>query len=269
MYIHLIYPIFDAMQKFLILLALGLLPMISSAQYNSSFGFNVGVANYLGEIGGTTEEGRGFIHDLKLNRTRWNAGGFFRYKFTPIIGTSVHIDYMRVSGADSLSEYNKRRARNLSFRNDIVELSSRIEIYFFNINDIGSAGRYVMDFKAYGFLGVGVFYSNPKAKYEGTWENLRELKTEGQTREYAKFNLSIPQGLGFFYTHRKIHRFGWELAWRTTFTDYIDDISTVFLGDDAFVDQSTAQALYSRTREIDNFYTQFPDVSTNDYKNKV
>ncbi|MCH7534989.1 MAG: hypothetical protein IH948_04480 [Bacteroidetes bacterium] len=240
----------------MIFFILGLYPVISLAQYNSSFGFNAGVGNYLGEIGGTTEPARGFIYDLKLSQTKWAVGTFFRYKFTPIISASAHFNYQRVSGADRLSEYFPRKVRNLSFKNDLFELSSRIEIYFFSINDIGKAGRYVMDFKAYGFLGVGLFMSNPKASLDGDWHALRPLKTEGE--KYALFNLSIPQGIGFFYTYRRKHRFGWELNWRTTFTDYIDDISTVFLGDAYFEDGSLSQALFSRVRELDNFEQEFP-----------
>jgi hypothetical protein len=34
--------------------------------------------------------------------------------------------------------------------------------------------------------------------------------------------------VGFYFTFNKQWRVGWEISWRTTFTDYLDDISTTF-----------------------------------------
>ncbi|NQY67879.1 MAG: hypothetical protein HRT72_09190, partial [Flavobacteriales bacterium] len=250
------------MRKNLLFLIIFLLPITGFGQYNSSVGLTLGVSNYLGEIGGNAETGKAFIGDLKLSQSNLAIGGLFRYKFTPLISTSLHFDYVRISGADSLTEFHKysdpgmkRAARNLSFRNDIYELTSRLELVFFGINDIGSTGRYVLDFKAYVFLGLGVFMHNPKARteYDNKWHELRPLRTEAQDKEYSKFGLTIPQGFGFYYTYRKIHRFGAEFAWRTTFTDYIDDVSTTFAGDAAFEEGSLSQELHSRTEEIENY----------------
>ncbi|HRF81550.1 MAG TPA: hypothetical protein PL070_15850, partial [Flavobacteriales bacterium] len=40
--------------------------------------------------------------------------------------------------------------------------------------------------------------------------------------------VSVPVGIGFHFTQRRRHRFGMDLGWRTTFTDYLDDVSTTY-----------------------------------------
>ncbi len=61
----------------------------------------------------------------------------------------------------------------------------------------------------------------------GEWYDLRPWQIEGE--EYGAFGVAIPAGIGLYFTFDKTWRFGWELSWRTTFTDYLDDISTDYL----------------------------------------
>ena len=46
--------------------------------------------------------------------------------------------------------------------------------------------------------------------------------------KYSKWGVGIPGGLGVFFTYKRKHRIGWDITWTTTFTDYLDDISTVY-----------------------------------------
>ena len=52
-----------------------------------------------------------------------------------------------------------------------------------------------------------------------------------------------------FVTLQKRHRIGWELEWRTTFTDYIDDISTYY-PDPTTLNSAKAIALSNRRGEL-------------------
>ncbi len=217
----------------------------SFSQWLWDFGIAAGVSNYLGDIGGDEKPRRDFLADMKLAETRWNVGGFARYKWRPKISIKLAFDYIRLEGNDKLSSNAGRHYRNLNFRNDVLDLALTGQVLFYENNDLGNTYRYKNGFRAYAFAGVGVFYSNPQALYKGEYVDLRPLKTEGVT--YSAFNLNIPVGLGFYFTVNKKHRIGYEISWRTTFTDYVDDISgnypaTPLAGD--------AGALSLRTGEI-------------------
>ena len=84
------------------------------------------------------------------------------------------------------------------------------------------------------FVGVGVFYFNPKADFQGQTYNLRDYHTEGQgyvptRKNYSTFQLCIPLGIGFKYTIDRQWGLGLEFGIRKTFTDYIDDVSTTYI----------------------------------------
>lgn len=199
-----------------------------SQYYKYDVGVGLGASNYLGEMGGIDEPRQDFIWDLKPSETRWSVSAFVRDRFSPIFAGKLQFNYLRISGADSLSTYGPRRGRNLSFRNDMLELTATLEVYFLQINDIGGSKRYQSDFQFYAFGGIGGLYSNPKGELDGKWYALQPLKTEGQTKPYSRLNFVIPMGVGFYYTLNSKYRLGMEIGWRKTFTDYLDDVSTTY-----------------------------------------
>lgn len=217
----------------------------AGAQYQWDYGIKLGAANYLGDIGGKELERRDFVVDMHLRQTRWALGAYGRYKFSKRFAMAANLDYLRIQDADANTTYVPRRARNLNFRNDMFELGIRGELTVWYDNDVGNTGFYNPDFKLYLFGGIAGYYSNPKARlvYDGTnvldpgdlkpgdfvdntWHSLRNLRTEGAT--YSAFGVAIPLGVGFYFTHKKEWRFGWEIGWRTTFSDYLDDVSTYY-----------------------------------------
>jgi hypothetical protein len=161
-----------------------------------------------------------------MAKTRWNVGGFARYKVHPKVSVKLAFDYLRIEGDDKLSSNPARNARNLNFRNDMFDLGLTGQVFFYEDNDLGNTYRYKNGFRAYFFAGIGGFYSNPKANKDGEWVKLRPLHTEGKT--YSAIGFNIPAGIGFYFTVHKKHRIGYELNYRTTFTDYLDDISTTY-----------------------------------------
>ena len=230
---------------------LGLSCTSLQAQYAWDIGVNAGLSNYLGEIGGGAGQGRDWILDLKLDQSRWNPGVFVRYRLDYNLGVNMSLNYLRLQAADSLTPNPNRFTRNLSFRNDVFELATVGEYYFFNQPDVGRTGRYLLDFKAYFYGGVALFYNNPKAKYQGEWVALQPLKTEGQTDPYSKIQVTLPVGFGMFYTFSRLHRFGWSIGWRYTFTDYIDDIGGYY-PDPADLESDLARGLSNRSQDVAN-----------------
>ena len=233
------------MRKTLLVVILTVISSLGYSQYYMDYGFSLGASNYLGEIGGKEEIRRDFVMDLKLDYTRWSMGGFFRYKFVPRFATKLSLKYVRLTADDAKTLNPYRRGRNLSFRNDMIELSLTPELYLYKVNDVGKTGRYRTDFNLYVFGGAALFYSNPKAELGGTYYALQPLQTEGVS--YNKINFAIPAGLGFYYTIRRKYRVGLEVGWRTTFTDYIDDISTEYI---AHTDPLTASLANKSTQEV-------------------
>jgi opacity protein-like surface antigen len=211
------------MKNIFILIFIFSLSTVSKAQWLWDYGLSVGVSNYLGDIGGKEKTRRDFVADMKLAKTRWNMGGFARYKVRPNVSVKLAFEYLRIEGDDKLSSNPGRNARNLNFRNDMFDLGLTGEYFFYTDNDLGNTYRFRNGFRAYIFAGVGGYYSNPKANVGGSWTKLRPLHTEGVN--YSAIGLNIPAGLGFYFTFNKKHRIGYELNYRTTFTDYLDDVS--------------------------------------------
>jgi hypothetical protein len=215
--------------KFYILLLFTVFTFSLKSQWLWDFGMTLGTSNYLGDIGGKEKTRRDFIADVKLAKTRWNVGGFARWKWRPKVSLKAAFDYLRLEGDDKLSTNPGRRFRNFNFRNDIYDLSLTGEYFFYENNDLGNTYRYRNGFRAYLFAGVGGFYHNPKTNYKGEWVELQPLATEGYI--YKKLIFNIPMGIGFYFTFNKKHRFGFEMNYRKTFTDYIDDISGQYPAD--------------------------------------
>lgn len=218
---------------------------LSYGQYLTDYGFSVGASNYLGDIGGGEGTRRDFVMDMKFNATRWNLGGFYRYRISPKFGIKGTLNYIRLSGDDANTTNPPRRARNLNFKNDMFELAAIGELYVYKVNDVGGTGRYTSDFNLYLFAGAGLFYSNPKGQdANGEWIALQPLQTEGV--EYGKFNFTIPTGVGFYYTINRKYRLGMEIGWRTTFTDYVDDVSGIYANDYDGISNKTNNALINQ-----------------------
>lgn len=221
-------------------------------RYNFDYGVRAGVANYLGDIG-SGDLARGFVYNLELKDTRWSVGGFARYRFHPLFAFQAAITYARIEGEDSESINYARQGRNLSFKNDLIMLNNKLEYYpaFLTNSDVGGKGKYRTDFKAYVLGGLGVFYHSPKAEYGGTKYKLRPLMTEG--KKYSPIALSIPMGAGFYFTHKRQHRFGFEMSWNMTFTDYLDDVSTSYVDPSMMSSDPISATLANRNPELGNY----------------
>jgi hypothetical protein len=202
----------------------------------NEFSFGIGATSFLGDLGGANRIGsrnlKG-IRDFDFNATRPAVSIGYRKFFSPNLSAKAGFTLGQVSGDDALTEERFRENRNLHFRSPIAELAVQVEYfpfreYFGHIyRSNGVVGKRVNHLSPYLFAGIGGFFYNPKAKYQGNWEKLRPLKTENV--DYNSISLAIPVGLGLKYAIDKQWSIGLEVGLRYTTTDYIDDVSTEYV----------------------------------------
>lgn len=162
-----------------------------------------------------------------------------------VLSIRSEFSWLTFSGRDAESIDNGKTTRNLSFTSSNYELSvSGL------VNLIPHRGRFYQRprYNVYGFLGVGALYFNPKAELNGQKYPLQPLQTEGV--KYSKIALVIPYGAGAKLKLSPFINLAIEAGWRKTFTDYIDDVSTVYK-DNASFTNPIAQKLADRRPEID------------------
>lgn len=212
-------------------------------KYKREFYVCLGPSNFLGDLGGLDKIGTDFSPvDLEINQTSISAGLGYKYKVAKWLNLIIGTNYLKVRGDDKLTKEQFRHNRNLNFKSNIFELNGRIEFVYMH-NEVGNRygikntlGRrkktssYDLAF----FVGIGGFYFNPKGKDKaGTWVKLKPLHTEGQglsggPKQYSNFSVCIPIGIAYRYYIQRAWSIGIEFTFRKTFTDYIDDVSTVY-----------------------------------------
>ena len=148
-----------------------------------------GATNFLGDLGGRNQIGTHYSYaDLNFVLTRPSATFGYRYRISQNWGWRTDFNFMRLWGKDALTQEKYRNNRNLSFRTNIFELSTNIEYAFFKNkggNRYGFKNTFRRRFKSknhyfYVSAGIGVFWFNPKAEYQGVWYALQPLSTEGE-----------------------------------------------------------------------------------------
>ena len=182
-------------------------------------------------------------------------GGFARFHMNPYISVKGSLNYTFVGYDDALSSNPFNVKRNLSFRSHIIEAVAQAEFNFFRF----STGEIGNRWTPYLTAGAGVFYYSPFAEFNGRRYNLRDLGTEGQhsgfdDRKYSSLSFCFPVGAGFKYWLRPGLNVGFEIANRLTLTDYLDDVSTTYVGSNLFPNNDPLNpnpAYYLQDRSIE------------------
>lgn len=153
--------------------------------------------------------------------------------------------------------------RNLSFRSRIYEGSLVTE---FNFRPYGP-GATESQWTPYIFGGVALYHFSPETWYtapDGTssWVALAPLCTEGQgttaypeRRSYPLTQVAMPFGVGVRWRLNKNFSLTAEYGFRKTWTDYLDDVSTTYVGEDllvAEVENGTLAAALADRSDIPN-----------------
>lgn len=155
------------------------------------------------------------------------AGGLIgRYNFNSRVCFKTSLNYGFVKGDDQNSRNNFDRNRNLSFQSHLIDLSPVIEFNFMDYVH-GSRTKY---FTPYLLGGANLFYFNPTTELNGERYKLRDFGTEGQDggKSYGAFHAGLILGVGFKWDINYDWSINIEWSTRMLFTDYLDDVSTVY-----------------------------------------
>ncbi len=221
-----------------------LLPAPSFSQSREA-GVMIGVMGYKGDLDPNTYDTR-FLDP--------GIGLIYRRCYSNHWAFKAAASYGHVRASDEKADNEWAKNRNLQFRSSILELSGQFEFNFFPYQTASPFAK----FSPYLLAGYSLFHFNPKAEINGEWVALQPLGTEGQgtsanpdERKYRRTTLAFTYGGGFKI--RLSRRFGCtlETAVRQTYTDYLDDVSTVYADPFAIRKEygKTAAALSDRSLE--------------------
>ena len=127
---------------------------------NSEIGISIGASNYMGDLN----------TDGRLKKIRPAISALYRYTLNDYVMLRAGAAFGMVAAADSVSSNPFQKARNLSFRSNIFELSGQVDLHFKKFK-IGSQKHY---YTPYLTSGLAVFHFQPKARYNGDVYNLRD-----------------------------------------------------------------------------------------------
>lgn len=196
------------------------------------FGITGGVAHYFGDLNTRN----------KINRPKPTVGVFFKKQFNNYLGVRVSAHYAQLGYSDIYSDNDFEKRRNLSFNTEIVEVAVQGDFNFFKF----VPGDPAYSFTPFVALGIGAFSFNPYAYNEGKKVYLRPLGTEGQNigyidpnnnkerKTYSSMALCFPISAGIKYNISNNLNLSFQITHRLTKTDYLDDVSTTYIGIDKF-----------------------------------
>ncbi|MFZ9588218.1 MAG: outer membrane beta-barrel protein, partial [Chitinophagaceae bacterium] len=225
-----------------------------SIQATAQSKFEVGIAlstmQYEGEIGGRFPYIFNDLHN-PTSRARMGGGINLGYHVTDFLSIRGVLNIGSVQAADRLLKPEPDPAvvykltRNLSFRSSIVEAGISAEFYPLPIL-FKRWGQNLGRFNPYIIAGFNVFRFNPRSIYIDktgafSWVDLKPLRTEGQgmpianaPKEYSLISTSIPVGIGVRFNVNEYISLALEWSNRTTFTDYLDDVSGNYIDNAEF-----------------------------------
>ncbi|MHC2991711.1 hypothetical protein OB13_08975 [Pontibacter sp. HJ8] len=255
----------------------------------ATVGITLGATNYFGDLVPEPD-----FTSMRFKSTRPSIGINYTKRHFPRISSRYSFQWNRIAGDDAKAaspdegENEGRYKRNLSFRNDLKELSA---VAIIDLYENRNYYRRRPDFVPYGFIGIALFHHNPKAYYESGshpgisaeddiatgWYALQPLGTEGQFTDaegtvsspYKRIQVAIPFGLGVRYKLDRNWDFSFEIGWRKTFTDYLDDVSTAHVNKSDLLngggDNPKASVIFS-DRSAESGFSYVDDPSGTVYK---
>tara|TARA_B100000989_G_scaffold123973_1_gene91651 strand:+ start:1170 stop:2243 length:1074 start_codon:yes stop_codon:yes gene_type:complete len=256
------------------------------SQYALDYGFTMGTANYLGDIGGDQLTRRDFAADLHLGQTKLSTHIFVRYRLSSAVAIKAQMGTVYLEDYDNLSSNLSRRTRNAHFRNSVNELSLRGEINLFSQPMLTRyTSKYRVGVNAYATLGVTAFVHNPQAQLDRDaaeyhynqgnidtnpslfnydhWYDLRDHRTEQLT--YGSAALGFPLGFGASFMVNNKVRLGIEFVWNLTLTDYLDDVSFTYADPEGLDDIGLVLSQPSSVVVAETAGAENPEVYLNNF----
>lgn len=195
-----------------------LIPGLASAQ-RWHIDVTGGLSNYSGDL-----QAKYFT----LDQSNFAFGAGAQYDITRNLSVRSMISLMKVGASDQFNRPNLQ-FRNLSFQSSIVEWNLLGEYTFFDITR--------SKISPFIFAGIAAFHFDPYA-FDSTGNKiyLKPLSTEGEglseypgRKPYNLLQFAIPLGAGIKFRVSENIVLAYEIGFRKTFTDYLDDVSTRYV----------------------------------------
>ncbi len=232
------------MRKYFFVLIFILFGNASIAQ-NLHLVLSGGLMNYQGDL-----QARRFT--FEQSHPYFGIGAYYELSEKLFIRTSIING--KLSADDKISKLNSNR--NLSFSSPVIEFQLGLEYDLLNSN--------VHTITPYIYAALAGFHFNPSAvDARGNKVYLQPLGTEGQgfggRKKYSLTELAIPFGGGIKIAVNDDVFIRFDFGLRKLFTDYLDDVSTVYIDKNDLLANNGQQAvdLAFRAAEI-NPALQYP-----------
>ena len=223
------------MSKFSFILFFSVAGLALYAQPQKGFeaGPWLGAAHYFGDLNTT----------YQIDKPGSEGSLALRYNVNQRIAAMAKVSAMRLAGDDFKSTNAFERDRNLSFFTNLFEVSAQIEFNFFPYKH-GDKEHYMTP---YLFVGASAYHFDPKTRYNGAVVRLQPLGTEGQAigKEYPLFQPALLYGVGFKYDLSPAWSLNIEINARTLYTDYLDDVSSVYPSPDQLAGRDPLTSILS------------------------
>lgn len=221
-------------------------------------GIQGGGAAYMGDLNPT--------NPLKLSGV--SMGAFIKANFDPYWSLGFHYYGGKIKADDAESPHPQFRQRNLSFYNKLHEVSLMVD---FNFLDYFAGGGFKR-FSPYLYTGIGTVIFNPKTEYQGREYELPLYTTEGQSKSYKTYALSIPYGVGVKYNFGGNFTLLGNIGYRNAHTDYLDDVNGSYPDMAVFANNGTVgqiqTALSDRSGEITGVYIGSKGTQRGDFRKR-
>lgn len=196
-------------------------------------GLFIGKMNYQGDLNPSS---------FKFSHSKPTAALAVRQSFNRWLSVKGGFAIGSIEAAD---KYNRDylKIRNLSFYTTIKEVSLSLETSLLDLS--------TTRFTPYIYGSVSLFHFNPWAyDNSGTKTFLQPLSTEGQglsqypkQKPYRLTQLNVGFGVGARYAINENMNFGVEFSQRKTFTDYLDDVSSMYVDQNALLQARGAKSV--------------------------
>ena len=213
-----------------------------------------GLSNYSGDL-----QAKYFTLDQSF--FAFSIGG--QYDINRNLSVNSNISLMKVGASDQFNRPNLQ-FRNLSFQSTIVEWNLLGEYTFFDMTRA--------KFSTFIFAGIAAFHFDPYAfDSSGNKIYLKLLSTEGEglseypdRKPYSLLQFAIPVGAGIKFRVSDNIVLAYEIGFRKTFTDYLDDVSSRYVDQAVLLAEKGPKAVEMsyRAGELKGGNTTYPAAGT-------
>lgn len=195
--------------------------------------FFAGVINYQGDLNPNSFS---FVH------SNFAKGIIFKKPINRWFTFRAGVNIGKIEAADAWNR-DYLKSRNLSFTTDIKEAYAGLDISLLDLT--------VKKISPYIYGGFSVFHFNPWSKdNNGIKTYLKPLSTEGQglsqypdQKPYRLTQFALAFGGGIKYAVSDAVFLGIEMSQRKSFTDYIDDVSSIYVDRNILYQEKGAKAV--------------------------